>query len=283
MKFGLNTFSTDFGIHPAELGQILEALGFESLLFAEHSHIPANRQSQFPYGGDIDQSYWHNFDPFIALTMVAAATKHLRIGTGICLVVERDPITLAKEVATLDYLSGGRFMFGVGGGWNLEEMKNHGTDPQLRWKVLNERIEAMKTIWAQDEPTYHGEFVSFDPLWQWPKPIQKPHPPILVGGDGPNTLKRVVRYGDGWMPVAVYEPHDLTVFKQRVATLNQLAADAGRDPIPVTIMGMLPELDVLKRYEDAGVERILFWLLSDVKEKILPILENYADLIRRFD
>jgi len=282
MKFGINLFATDFGIHPAELGQTLETLGFESLFFAEHTHIPTNRRSQHPYAADINQDYLRCLDPFVALSTVAASTKHLRFGTGICLVVERDPITLAKEVATLDHLSGGRFLFGVGGGWNLEEMENHGTDPQRRWKVLRERIETMKTIWTQDEPAYHGEFVNFDPIWQWPKPVQKPHPPIIIGGDGPNTLKRVVRYGDGWMPIAAYDPNDLTAFKQRVATLNQLADEAGRDPIPITIMGMPPELDVLKRYEDAGVERILFWLDSASKEVITPILEQYADLIRHF-
>lgn len=283
MKFGLNLLATDFGIHPAELGQTLETLGFETLLFAEHTHIPVNRRSQHPYAPDINQDYWRCLDPFIALTMVAASTQHLRIGTGICLVVQRDPITLAKEVATLDNLSGGRFLFGIGGGWNLEEMENHGTDPQHRWKVLRERVEAMKTIWTNDEPTYHGKFVNFDPLWQWPKPIQKPHPPILIGGDGPNTLKRVVRYGDGWMPIAAYDPNDLSAFKQRVATLNQLTVDAGRKPIPVTVVGVPPQIDVLKRYEDAGVERILFWLDSAPKEEIVPILEGYANLIQHFD
>ena len=282
MKFGINLFATDFGIHPVELGQTLETLGFESLFFAEHTHIPVNRRSPHPYAADINQDYLRCLDPFVALATVAASTNHLRIGTGICLVVERDPITLAKAVATLDHLSGGRFLFGVGGGWNLEEMENHGTDPQRRWKVLRERIEAMKTIWMQDEPAYHGEFISFGPIWQWPKPVQKPHPPILIGGDGANTLKRVVRYGDGWMPVAAYDPNDLTAFKQRVANLNQLAADAGRDPIPVTVMGMPPKLDVLKRYEQIGVERILFWLDSASKDEIIPILEQYADLIQYF-
>lgn len=281
MKFGLNLFATDFGIDPADLGKTLEALGFESLLFAEHTHIPLSRRSQYPYAPDINRDFRHSLDPFIALTMVAASTRHLRIGTGVCLVVERDPIVLAKEVATLDRLSGGRFLFGIGGGWNLEEMRNHGTDPQHRWKILRERVEAMKTMWTNDEPAYHGEFVAFEPFWQWPKPAQDPHPPILIGGDGPNTLKRVVRYGDGWMPVAAYDPNDLTDFKQRVATLNQLAADAGREPIPVTVVGMPPKLDVLKRYEDAGVERVLFWLDSGTREEIVPILEGYANLIQQ--
>jgi probable F420-dependent oxidoreductase len=283
MKFGINLFSTDFGIHPAELGQTLETLGFESLFFAEHTHIPVDRRSPHPYAPDINEDYWRSLDPFIALTMVAASTQHLRLGTGICLVVERHPITLAKEVATLDHLSGGRFLFGVSGGWNLEEMENHGTDPKRRWKVLRERVEAMKTIWTQDEPDYHGEFVNFDPIWQWPKPVQKPHPPILIGGDSPYTLKRVVRYGDGWMPVAAYDPNDLTAFEKRVATLNQLAADAGRTPIPVSVVGIPPKLDVLKRYEDTGVDRLLFWMESAPKEEIVPILEGYAELIRNFD
>jgi len=283
MKFGINLFSTDFGIHPSDLGQTLEALGFEFLFFAEHTHIPVNRRSQHPYRADINRDYLHSLDPFVALATVAVSTQSLRLGTGICLVVERDPITLAKEVATLDHLSEGRFLFGVGGGWNLEEMENHGTDPERRWKMLRERVEAMKTIWTQDEPAYHGEFLNFDPIWQWPKPVQKPHPPILIGGDGPNTLKRVVRYGDGWMPVAAYNPNDLTAFKQRIARLNQMAADAGRDPIPVTVVGTPPKLNVLKRYEDTGVECILFWLDSASEDEIIPVLENYADLIRHFD
>jgi probable F420-dependent oxidoreductase len=282
MKFGINTFPTDFSINPYQLGQVVESLGFESLLFAEHSHIPVSRRSKFPYADNISQMYWQNFDPFIALASVASVTKHLLIGTGICLVVERDPITLAKQVSTLDHLSNGRFLFGVGGGWNLEEMENHGTIPNQRWKVMRERIEAIKTIWTQDEPAYHGEFVNFDPIWQLPKPIQKPHPPILVSGDGPNTLKRVVRYGDGWMPVATYDPQDLSEFRQRIITLNQMAADAGRNSIPVTIDAVPPDLDALNRYEDTGVERILFWLESDSPEEDLSTLERYADLARRF-
>jgi alkanesulfonate monooxygenase SsuD/methylene tetrahydromethanopterin reductase-like flavin-dependent oxidoreductase (luciferase family) len=161
-------------------------------------------------------------------------------------------------------------------------MENHGTDPQRRWNVLRERVEAMKMIWTNDEPSYHSKSVNFDPLWQWPKPVQKPHPPILIGGDGPNTLKRVVQYGDGWMPVAMYDANDLTAFKQRVATLNQLTVDAGRKPIPVTVVGVPPELDVLKRYEETGIERILFWLDSAPKEEIVPILEGYANLIQHF-
>jgi probable F420-dependent oxidoreductase len=279
MKFGISTFVTDYGISPYDLGELVEQLGFESLFFAEHSHIPASRKSRFPYAIDINQAYWRNFDPFIALTAVSLATSRLLIGTGICLVVQRDPIILAKEVSSIDQISHGRFLFGVGGGWNLEEMENHGTDASLRWKIMRERIEAMKTIWAQDEPSYHGQFVGFDPIWQWPKPLQKPHPPILVAGDGPNTLQRVVRYGDGWMPLAMYDSASMDEFKKRIVELRRLAAEAGRAQIPVTVGSVPPQIDSINRYEEAGVERILFWLPSTGKDETMSILERFANVV----
>jgi probable F420-dependent oxidoreductase len=282
MKFGILTFPTDFSISPGELGQAVEALGFESLLFAEHTHIPVSRRSPWPIGGDLPEYYWHSLDPFVALGTVVSATERLLLGTGICLVVERDPITLAKEVASLDYLSKGRVLFGIGAGWNLEEMVHHGTDPTRRWKVMRERIEAMKTIWTRDEPAYQGEFVHFDPIWQWPKPVQQPHPPILIGGNGPNTLKRVVRYGDGWMPLGVMGGQVLTDFKERITTLNRMAADAGRGPIPVTITAVPPEPTILERHAEAGVERVLFSLPPAPADEVLPILKSYAEVAARF-
>jgi probable F420-dependent oxidoreductase len=248
MKFGVYMFPTDYAINPVELGRAVEALGFELLLFPEHTHIPASRRTPFPGGGELAKQYSHTLDPFVALGAVAAATERILLGTGICLVVERDPIILAKEVASLDYISGGRAIFGIGGGWNREEMENHGTNPASRWSLLRERIEAMQAIWTQDEAEYHGEFVNFDPIWQWPKPVQQPHPPILVGGDAPNTLKRVVRYGDGWMPLGRGAD-----FKSRIDELNQLAAEAGRGNIPVTIFGAPAKPDVIEQYAAAGV------------------------------
>jgi probable F420-dependent oxidoreductase len=277
MKFGVYMFPTDYAINPVELGRAVEALGFELLLFPEHTHIPASRRTPFPGGGELAKQYSHTLDPFVALGAVAAATERILLGTGICLVVERDPIILAKEVASLDYISGGRAIFGIGGGWNREEMENHGTNPASRWSLLRERIEAMQAIWTQDEAEYHGEFVNFDPIWQWPKPVQQPHPPILVGGDAPNTLKRVVRYGDGWMPLGRGAD-----FKSRIDELNQLAAEAGRGNIPVTIFGAPAKPDVIEQYAAAGASGVIFNLPSASADEVLPLLEQQTEVAKRF-
>ena len=276
MKFGVYMFPTDYAIDPVSLGRAVEGHGFESLFVPEHTHIPTNRRSPFPGGGELPKEYSHTLDPFVALGAVAAATERLMLGTGICLVIERDPITLAKEVASLDFISGGRVLFGIGGGWNREEMENHGTDPTRRWKVLRERIEAMQQIWTEDAAEYHGEFVDFDPIWQWPKPIQKPHPPVIIGGDGANTLQRVVRYGDGWMPIGRRAD-----FKNRIDELNRLAAAAGRADIPVTIFGAAPKPEVIDAYAEAGVERLLFHLPPAPRDEVLPLLEQRAELARQ--
>ena len=276
MKFGVYMFPTDYAIDPVSLGRAVEGHGFESLFVPEHTHIPTSRRSPFPGGGELPKEYSHTLDPFVALGAVAAATERLMLGTGICLVVERDPITLAKEVASLDFISGGRVLFGIGGGWNREEMENHGTDPTRRWKVLRERIEAMQQIWTEDAAEYHGEFVDFDPIWQWPKPVQKPHPPVIIGGDGANTLQRVVRYGDGWMPIG-----RRTDFKARIDELNRLTAEAGRADIPVTIFGAAPKPEVIDAYTEAGVERLLFHLPPAPGDEVLPLLEQRAELVRQ--
>ena len=276
MKFGVYMFPTDYAIDPVSLGRAAEGHGFESLFVPEHTHIPTSRRSPFPGGGELPKEYSHTLDPFVALGAVAAATERLMLGTGICLVIERDPITLAKEVASLDFISGGRVLFGIGGGWNREEMENHGTDPTRRWKVLRERIEAMQQIWTEDAAEYHGEFVDFDPIWQWPKPIQKPHPPVMIGGDGANTLQRVVRYGDGWMPIGRRAD-----FKARIDELNRLAAAAGRADIPVTIFGAAPKSEVIDAYAEAGVERLLFHLPPAPRDEVLPLLEQRAELVRQ--
>ncbi len=276
MKSGIYMFPTDYAINPVELGKSAEAHGFESIFFPEHTHIPSSRKTPFPGGGDLPKEYSHTLDPFVALGAVAAATEKIMLGTGICLVIERDPIVLAKEVASVDFISGGRLLFGIGGGWNREEMKNHGTDPTRRWKILRERIEAMKEIWTKDEAEYHGEFVDFDPIWAWPKPITKPHPPILVGGAGANTLSRVVRYGDGWMPIGLRT----SGLKERIADLNRMAEQAGRGPIPVTIFGASPKEEVLQSYAEMGIERILFTIPPEPAEKTLPRLEEYAALAK---
>ena len=277
MKFGVYMFPTDYAIDPVSLGRAVEGHGFESLFVPEHTHIPTSRRSPFPGGGELPKEYSHTLDPFVALGAVAAATERLMLGTGICLVIERDPITLAKEVASLDFISGGRVLFGIGGGWNREEMENHGTNPTRRWKVLRERIEAMQQIWTEDAAEYHGEFVDFDPIWQWPKPIQKPHPPVIIGGDGANTLQRVVRYGDGWMPIGRRAD-----FKARIDELNRMAAEAGRADIPVTIFGSAPKPEVIDAYAEAGVERLLFHLPPAPRDEVLPLLDQRAELVRQY-
>jgi probable F420-dependent oxidoreductase len=274
VRFGLTIFPTDYAIAPAELARAAEDAGFEALLFAEHTHIPASRDTPRPGGGELPRRYWHTLDPFVALTAAAMATERLRVGTGICLVVERDPITTAKEVASVDLLSGGRFEFGVGAGWNREEMRNHGTDPDRRFSLMRERIEAMKAIWTQDEAEYHGEHVDFDPIWSWPKPVQQPHPPILVGGTGPKALDRVLRYGDEWMPNRVADPADLA---PRIAELRDRA---GRH-VPVTYFGADASDEFVAALAAAGVDRTLLQLPDAGADEVLPLVERYAELAAR--
>ena len=267
------TFPTDFSIAPAELGKAAEDAGFETLLFAEHTHIPVSRASPNPRGGELPEKYWHTHDPFVALATVAQATTTLRFGTGICLVVERDPITTAKEVATLDFLSQGRFEFGVGGGWNEEEMSNHGTDPRRRFALMRERILAMKEIWTHDEASYHGEFVDFDPIWSWPKPVQEPHPPVLMGGIGPKVLDRVLDYADEWMPNRA-KPEELA------PRIQDLRERAGRH-VQVSYYAAPPEDDFIERLAKAGVDRALLDLPSEPADTVLPLVERYAKLAAR--
>ncbi|MYD28646.1 MAG: LLM class F420-dependent oxidoreductase [Dehalococcoidia bacterium] len=279
MKFGITMFPTDYAIGPGELAREVEAHGFESLFFPEHTHIPASRQSPWPGGPDLPKEYSHTLDLFVALTAAAAATERLLVGSGICLVIERDPITLAKEVASLDYVSGGRALLGIGAGWNLEEMENHGTDPARRWRRMRETIEAMKAIWANDEGEYHGELIDFDPIWQWPKPAQDPHPPVIIGGDGPTTLKRVARYGDGWMPIDGRNRDD---FAPAIAELNDLAAEQGRGPMTVSLFGSGPNPARIEKHAKAGVDRIVFLVPPAPADVVLPLLEERARLAEQF-
>jgi probable F420-dependent oxidoreductase len=276
VEYGVFMFATDESVDPITLGKAVEEAGFSILLLPEHTHIPASRETPYPAGGDLPREYWRSHDPFVALTAIAATTERLRIGTGVCLVVERDPIITAKEVASLDVLSGGRFEFGVGAGWNREEMRNHGTDPRHRMDLLRERIEAMQAIWAADEPEYHGDHVDFDPLWSWPKPLQRPHPPILVGGVGPTVLDRVLAFGDGWMPTR----GDDGWLAERIAELDERARAAGRGTIPVTLYGALPREEALARYAEMGVARCVFWLPSARPDEVLGRVERYGALVR---
>ncbi len=274
MKFGVSMFMTDYALYPDILAKEAEARGFESLWFPEHTHIPASRKSAYPGGGELPQQYYHSLDPFVALTAAATVTEKIKLGTGIALVIERDPITLAKEVASIDYVSNGRFLFGIGGGWNREEMENHGTDPSRRWKLLRERIEAMVEIWTKDEAEYHGEFVDFDPIWSWPKPVQKPYPPIMLGNAGPGAISRAVRFADEWMPIGARL--DLA---ERISELNDKAEAAGRGPIPVTNWGTAPNREAIDELVDIGVGRAIFGLPSAKEDEVIPLLDRYAELI----
>lgn len=278
MLFGASIFLTDYTIQPDELARELEQRHFESFWAPEHTHIPVNRRTPYPAGGDLPKEYWHLYDPFLALTAMAAVTTRLRLATGICLIIERDPITTAKEVATLDRLSNGRAIFGIGGGWNAEEMGNHGTDFSKRWRVLRERVLAMKEIWTKDEAEFHGEFVNFDPIWSFPKPVQKPHPPIVMGGYGPTTFDRVTEFCDGWMPIAM-RVGDLA---ERISELKRKVEAAGRDPesISITVFAAKPDRTAIEKLENAGVHRAVFLLPPADRETVLPLLDRYAGLIR---
>jgi probable F420-dependent oxidoreductase len=277
MKYGVAIFPTDYAIRPDELARATEERGFDSIFFPEHTHIPASRRTPFPRGGELPREYSHTIDPFVAMTMAAAVRKKLKLATGICLVIERDPILLAKEVASVDLASNGRVIFGIGGGWNAEEMENHGTAFKSRWKVLRERTEAMKELWTKDEASYQGEFVKLDRIWCWPKPVQRPYPPILLGSHGPLGLKRVVRYCDGWLPNAGREG-DLVA---QIGELHRCAEENGRDPktISITAFAAPPERKIIDRYEAAGVERSVFFLPPADANTVMPILDQYAKLI----
>jgi probable F420-dependent oxidoreductase len=257
MDAGVAYFPTHDGLQPAELARLVEERGHRWLMWAEHTHIPASRRT--PWGGfegapPLPRKYVHTYDPFVASAYALAATTSLRVGTGIALVPQRDPITTAKEVASLDHLSGGRFDFGIGAGWNREEMENHGVDPRTRMRRMREHVLAMKAIWTQHEASFAGDYVNFERIWSDPKPLQRPHPPILVGGNGPTVLDRVLEYGDAWMPNAF----DVDSLVPRVAELRERADR----PIEVVVMGPPAEVDVLEAYENGGVDRVLFWLPS---------------------
>ena len=275
MELGLAHFLTDYGMGPAELARATEERGFESLFFPEHTHIPVSRDTPYPGGGELPPEYSHTLDLFAALGAAAAATTTLKLGSGVCLVIQRDPIVTAKEVATVDHVSGGRFLFGVGAGWNREEMQNHGTDPATRFRRMRESVEAMKAIWTEDEAGYHGRLIDFDPIWCWPKPVQKPHPPVLVGGLGEKVLDRVVAYGDEWIPNRVKSPEDLG---GRIVELQRRAEAAGRDRIPVTVFGAKSEARLLERLREAGVTRALFYLPPGEPGEVERGLDRLAEV-----
>jgi probable F420-dependent oxidoreductase len=278
LNFGTSMFFTDYSMAPGELGQALEERGFESVWAPEHSHIPLSRKTPFPGGSDLPKKYFDAMDPFVTLTVAAMATKKLKVGTGICLVAQRDPIQTAKLVASIDQVSGGRFLFGIGNGWNQDEMENHGTVFETRHKLARENVEAMKAIWTKSKAEYHGEFVNFDPMMAWPKPVQKPHPPVIVGGAFPYSARRAIRYGDGWIPQAARGGY--SEIADMIPRFREMATEAGRDPksIEITVWFPKQDLDLMKRYEDLGVARVVFNLDSDKSDKVMPVIDSLAGL-----
>jgi probable F420-dependent oxidoreductase len=279
MKFGVLSMNTDEGINALTLAREAEDLGIESVFLPDHSHIPVQRK--LSYGGpkehfadspgDYPREYYRNGEQLTTLAAMAAVTTTLKLGTGVCLVIQRDPIYLAKEVATIDHLSNGRLLFGVGGGapWNLEEMRNHGTDTRTRFALFRERIEAMKEIWTREHAEYHGRFVDFDPIYSWPKPVQQPHPPILVGGRGPTVLDRVLAFGDGWMPG---DWDDVPWLEERVAELQERAAQSGRSPVEVTIN--LARLARVDAYIGMGASRCIVPLPAGTDDEVRRTLRE---------
>ena len=280
MKFGVTMFTTDYSISPIELAVAAEERDFESLWLPEHSHIPIPRVSPWPGGGELPKMYYDVMDPFVSLASAASVTKKIKLATGICLVVQRDPIQVAKEIATLDQISKGRFLFGVGGGWNAEEMANHGTtDFKKRFKLLDERLQAMRAIWTEAKPSFNGDYVKFGPMMTWPKPVQKPHPPIIVGGGFPHGAKRAIAYGDGWMPIG-----GRMDVAELVPRFRQMAAEAGREPdqLPITSFGLQPEEDQIKKTVDAGIDRIIFALPPELPKVVIPILDDLANIATKY-
>jgi len=277
MDIGVYFFSTAYSIGIEELARELEQRGFESMLIPEHTHIPVSRKTPWPGGGDLPKEYYHTYDPFVALSFAAAATKSLKLGTGICLLPQRDPIVTAKSVASLDQLSGGRVIFGVGGGWNVDEMENHGAEYSSRFKLLRENILAMKQLWVEEQAEFHGEFVDFDPAFCWPKPTQNPHPPIILGGETDYTLRRVVEFCDGWLPRPRADIED------GMERLRRIADEGNRnlDSISVTVFGAPPKPDKLARYSEIGIDRALLQIPTEDRDTCLRVLDSYTPLLAK--
>jgi probable F420-dependent oxidoreductase len=276
MEFGCTIFFTDYSITPAELAVAMEERGLDSMWVAEHTHIPVPRKTPPPGGGELPKRYYDVMDPFVTLAVAGAVTKKLKLATGICLVIQRDTISTAKAVASLDQVSGGRFIFGIGGGWNVEEVESHGTPFETRMLHMREQIEAMKEIWTKSTAEYHGETVTVVPMMTWPKPVQKPYPPVIVGGAFPWAPRRAVRYGDGWYPNAA--AGDPEVY---MPAFKKMCADGGRPALPVTLGGAPMDADKLKRFRDLGAAGVNTGLMSEPRDQILPVLDKWAELKRQ--
>ena len=277
MKCGVTMFPADFAMNIVELGREAEARDFESLFVPEHTHIPAERVTPYPGGGELPPEYVRTLDPFVALAAVSSATSRIKLGTGICLVIQRDPIVLAKEVASVDQLSGGRLLFGVGAGWLREEIANF-IDPRTRWSVFNERMRAMETIWSEAEASFHGKHVNFDRIWSWPKPLQKPRPPVLMGGDYGASMQRVIELGDEWMP---HPDRTEKSFGERIAEFWRLSEAAGRGRMPITVYGAALDPALVADFQSAGVSRVVFRLPAAARDQVLPVLDRAADVMRQ--
>ena len=271
---GIFYFATEYGHNVVDVARDAEQRGFESLWLPEHTHIPVSRKTPYAGGAELPKEYAHTLDPFVALAAVATATKHIRLATGISLLIERDTITMAKTLATLDLLSNGRAILGVGGGWNREEAEHHGVEWSQRFQKLEEQITAIKVIWANEEASFHGEHVRFDPIWSWPKPIQRPRPPILLGGETDHTLRRVIKYCDGWLPRA----RDPEIIVRGIARLNELAEEAGRDTesISVNVFAPRPDAELIDRFKSMGVARIVLWLPPEDSDAVSQRLDGYT-------
>lgn len=275
MQLGVMIFPTDQAIAPDELAREVEARGFHSLYVPEHTHIPVDH-SPFPGGGDLPEMYKRTLDPFVALTAAAVATTDLRIGTGICLVAQHDPLDLAKQVASLDHLSGGRVDFGIGYGWNRPETEHHGVAFGDRRAFTHEAVEAMKRLWTEDEASYQGEHVAFGPSYAWPKPVQQPHPPILLGAAlGPKAMTALVEHCDGWLPIGGRG------LKEQIPQVRDALVAAGRDPDVFTfhVYGSKPDADQLRFFAEIGVHRTSFWLPPAGRDQVIPVLDRLASLL----
>jgi probable F420-dependent oxidoreductase len=277
LHFGVTMFPTDRAVLPTRLGMLVEEMGFESVFLPEHSHVPVDRSSPYPSGGDLPDDFYRFFDPLESLASIAAVTSRIRLGTSTLVIPDHDPIMLAKRVSTLDHLSNGRVVLGVGAGWNLQEIENHGVDAQQRWTVFRERVEAMKLIWTQEVAGFEGKRVLVRPMKQWPKPVQQPHPPVLVGGSGPNTARRVLRFGDGWM--ASGRHLDGPRLGSRVAELQQMAEEAGRRPLPVMLQQATPTRAAIEEYLGMGLMRVTFRVEPGDESSVAAQLERLADLV----
>jgi probable F420-dependent oxidoreductase len=274
MKFGISTFVTDDGIGPVPLARAIEERGFASLVIAEHTHIPVSRKSPYPEGGDLPEKYYKTLDPFVTLAAAAAVTSRIELFTGIALLIQRDPITTAKEAASIDLISEGRFVFGVGAGWNLEELSDHGTDPKTRGALLDERIEAIKALWTNEPAEYHGKYVDFDPSYIRPKPVQKPHPPIYIGGDSDATVKRVIRHDAGW----ISNPLPVEHLSKRI---GQMRDGAGHD-VPLAQFGTPADPDYWRAVEELGFGQVALLLPTKPVDESLRVLDEYAALVSKY-